>query len=147
MADFQPIFEKSKIVKKLDFVSFFFVFSFFFSFFFVFFDVFDSQTYFHFFFDVFFDSQTYFHFLRRFFDSQTYFHFFFDCAIAVVTGTIAVVTAKLRSGFAGVVMEAVSARITVARLLGRWQILVKIQNNRIRTSGDLEICLVSLICW
>ena len=40
---------------------------------------------------------------------------FFDCAIAVVTGTIAVVTAKLRSGFAGVVMEAVSARITVAR--------------------------------
>ena len=33
---------------------------------------------------------------------------FFDCAIAVVT-------AKLRSGFAGVVMEAVSARITVAR--------------------------------
>ena len=50
-----------------------------------------------------------------FFDSQAYFHVFFDCAIAVVTGTIAVVTAKLRSGFVGVVMEAVSARITVAR--------------------------------
>ena len=54
-------------------------------------------------------------FFPTFFGSQPYFLNIFDCAIAVVTGTIAIVTAKLRSGLAGVVMEAVSARITVAR--------------------------------
>ena len=106
LANFWKIQNRKK--KWVFFVFFVFFFFRFFSFFFVFF------------FDVFSIPKRIFIFFRRFFDSQTYFHFFFDCAIAVVTGTIAVVTAKLRSGFAGVVMEAVSARITVARLLGRW---------------------------